>query len=160
MRWPDQARKKAARPPSTYAQAHPLAGFLRVCKKPSTPAGALSRSPNYLPLCHPSSPALFRPHSGTPRPRSIFPGRPGRPGLRGWVSKRTPGPPTGEKPRHADPGPPRPGGSKRPGRSRHLGVRSTSPRRRCGPGLRPRSGLGGGSRPGSPEPRRDARRTW
>ena len=106
-----------------------------VCKKPSTLTGAHSRNPDYLPFRPPSSPALFRPHSGTPRSLASFRG--GR-GLEGGSPCA---PPALQQVRSLvtpSPRPPRLGGSK---------------------DLRHRSGLGRGSQPGSPEPQRNARRT-
>lgn len=71
----------------------------RQLQKPRLPALSPPKQPLTLPtsLGNSSVPGIF----------------PGCPGLRRWVSMCTPSPPTGEKPRHADPPPSAPGRIKR-----------------------------------------------
>ena len=129
------AELRAHPTPPHRPSASPRKLLLGVCKKPSALTGARSRIPDYLPFRPPSSPALFRPHSGTPRSLASFRG--GR-GLQGGSPCA---PPALQQVRSLVTPTPRPpclGGSK---------------------DLRHRSGLGRGSRPGSPEPQRNARRT-
>ena len=135
--WPDQAGSRTARPPhpTPLPKRIPSQAFFRGLQEPSTLTGARFRNPDYLPFRPPSSPSLFRPHLVTPRSLASFRGALGLEGGSPCA------PPALQQVRSLvtpTPRPPRLGGSK---------------------DLRHRSGLGGGSRPGSPEPRRNARLT-
>ena len=136
--WPDQAGSRAARPPhpTPPPKRIPSQAFTRGLQEALRSDWRPLQKPRLLsPFRPPSSPALFRPHSGTPRSLASFRG--GR-GLEGGSPCA---PPALQQVRSLVTPTPRPpclGGSK---------------------DLRHRSGLGRGSRPGSPEPRRNARRT-
>lgn len=110
--WPDQAGSRAARPPhpTPLPKRIPSQAFFRGLQE--------ALHSDWRPLQKTRLPALSPPKQPLTLPTSLgnssVPGIfPGCPGLRRWVSMCTPGPPTGEKPRHADPPPSAPGRIKR-----------------------------------------------
>ena len=100
--WPDQAGSRATRPP------HPTPPPKRIPSQAFTRGLQEALRSDWRPLQKPRLPALSPPKQPRTLPTSLgdssVPGIfPRWPGLRRWVPMCTPGPPTGEKPRHADP---------------------------------------------------------
>ena len=107
---PSREPNCAPTPPHPTAQAHPLASFLSGSARALHSDWRPLQKPRLPPLSPPKQPLTLPTALGNSSVPGIFPGCPG---LRGWVSMCTPSPPTGEKPRHADPPPSAPGRIKR-----------------------------------------------